>query len=306
MSVGWLINDCLTCIPGTRTFWHDLLDWFPDLQDKTNGYTPYSTLPDIIENQANEKEPNYIIRNGTYFRPLKMKTAKTVSLIQDVKGGDIFDLQLATIKDSERVVFNSYYILDKFRAHNLHRNLHIIPLGVDFNFFKPSEEIHSDILPNSVLYIGSSDNYPKGFNIMLDIINKMSDTNFCLIMKDNWKVPEHLTHRVRVYNRVNQQTVKTIINSCAVAVCTSYEETQHLAGIECGACNIPIVARAVGWYYDCRYEQAAWGAIADDNTFVEKINMLLNGPRPKPREYLEAKYSTDVCKKKWQALINGL
>ena len=44
MKVGWLINDCLTTIPGTKTFWHDLLDWIPNLEDKTLGYTSFLTL----------------------------------------------------------------------------------------------------------------------------------------------------------------------------------------------------------------------------------------------------------------------
>ena len=36
---GWLVNDCLTCIPGTKTFWHDLLEWIPTLEDKTDFHT---------------------------------------------------------------------------------------------------------------------------------------------------------------------------------------------------------------------------------------------------------------------------
>ena len=26
MKTGWLVNDTLTCIPGTKTIWHDLLE----------------------------------------------------------------------------------------------------------------------------------------------------------------------------------------------------------------------------------------------------------------------------------------
>ena len=48
MNKGWLVNDCLTCIPGTKTLWHDLLEWMPNLIDKTNGYTDFRYLADTI------------------------------------------------------------------------------------------------------------------------------------------------------------------------------------------------------------------------------------------------------------------
>ena len=80
---GWLVNDCLTCIPGTTTLWHDLMDWFPGLEDKTNGYTNYNILAETIEKMYNETEnkPDYIIRNGTYFRKMNIDVP-TFALIQ--------------------------------------------------------------------------------------------------------------------------------------------------------------------------------------------------------------------------------
>ena len=41
-----------------------MLRWFPKLEDKTNGYTPYSVLSDKIEKEYNEAnvKPDYIIR----------------------------------------------------------------------------------------------------------------------------------------------------------------------------------------------------------------------------------------------------
>ena len=62
---GWLVNDTLSCIHGVRTLWHNLLEWFPNLEDKTNGYTDYSILAEVIENDIHNtvKKPEYIIRN---------------------------------------------------------------------------------------------------------------------------------------------------------------------------------------------------------------------------------------------------
>ena len=68
---GWLINNQLTAIPGTRTFWHDLLDWYPGLEDKCDGYTDFGVLAEKIESIPHT--PDYIIRNGSYFRKLNSR-----------------------------------------------------------------------------------------------------------------------------------------------------------------------------------------------------------------------------------------
>lgn len=305
---GWLINDCLTCIPGSNTFWHNLLDWFPNLIDKTGGYTDYSILSDIIENVLTYEQPQYIIRNGSYFRKINTNI-KTISLIQDIL--DDKTEQINVINSSDIVIFNTNYVFEKYRnIISNHLEIKICPLGIDFNFFKPDRgERYNDILPNSILFIGSSTNYPKGFNIVQDIIYKMTNYNFCLIMKDDFSInslPSNVHNRVRIFNKVNQETVRKIINSCICAICTSYEETQHLAGIECGACNIPIIARQVGIYYDCKND-TDWGLIANDENFVEKIEYVIkNIDMFNPREYFIKKYSTEICKQNWIDIINNI
>jgi glycosyltransferase involved in cell wall biosynthesis len=311
---GWLINDCLTCIPGTITLWHNLLEWFPDLLDKTNGYTDYSILASIIENELEllsyKEKPKYIIRNGSYFRKINTDI-KQISLVQDIH--DNKAQQIDVINYSSVVVFNTNYVYKKYKNYiNDNILVKICPLGVDFDFFTPfhnSEEMTLDVLPNSILFIGSSANYPKGFNVLLDIIKKMENQNFCLIMKDDFTINNiDLTykHRVKIYNRIDREKVRTIINSCILSICTSYEETQHLSGIECAACNIPIVARQVG-IYDDNKDDPLWGMIADDTNFVEVINTALqNIHKFKPRECFIHKYSLDICRNNWIKIIQNL
>ena len=307
---GWLINDCLTCIPGTTTFWHNLLEWFPELVDKTNGYTDYSILSSKIEEQLlHQTQPDYIIRNGSYFRKINTRV-KQISLIQDCTPS-LFNDQIDVINNSHIVVFNTNYVYHKY-INRINNNsiVKICPLGVDFNFFNTIQERHTDVLPNSLIFIGAATNYPKGFNILLDIITKMENQNFCLIMKDDFNISqlnENVRHRVRIFNRVNKENVRLLINSCVAAICTSYEETQHLSGIECAACNIPIIARDVGVYYDNKNDNR-WGRIADDDSnFVEKISYVLeNISNFKPRECFVEKYSLEICKNNWKNIIDEL
>ena len=309
-KIGWLVNDCLTCIPGTKTFWHNLLEWFPDLIDKTNGYTDYSILASKIENELMHLEnPYYIIRNGTYFRKIQTDV-KQITLIQDIQTNHLYNQQIDVINNSQVVVFNSKYVYNKYKYH-IDNNIlvKICPLGVDFNFFEPIIEKHKDVLPNSILFIGDATNYPKGFNILLDIIDKMNNQNFCLIMKDDFTLDNldpKIRDRVRIFNRVNRDVVRLIINSCILALCTSYEETQHLSGIECAACNVPIVAREIGVYYDNKHD-TRWGCIAQDENFIEKIYYALqNITSFQPRQCFIEKYSTDICKQNWERIIADL
>ena len=301
---GWLVNDTLSCIHGVRTLWHNLLEWFPNLEDKTNGYTDYSILAEVIENDIGntDKKPDYIIRNGTYFRKLNTHI-KSIILIQDnvINNSYLFNQQLSTLNAANTiVVFNSKYVYNKYEPFMIHRNYKIIPLGIDFNFFKPN---HSDVELNSVLYIGSSDNYPKGFDRVLKIVDDMPEQNFCFIMKDDFKIDHP---RIKVFNKIDSNTVVSIINSCICAICTSREETQHLAGIECGACDIPIVATSVGIYDDNKDSQE-WGLIADDTNFVDKINYVIqNRTQFKPRSFFEKIYTNEICKNNWIELIDSI
>lgn len=305
MKKGWLVNDTLTCIPNTKTFWHDLLEWIPNLQDKCNGHTPFYVLPFNIEEDANKNGyPDYIIRNATYFRKINLPI-KTISLLQDLSPNN--SEQINVCNSSDIVVFNSPYTqshyLDKITTKTV-----MIPLGVDFNKFKPLDTDYSSelgILPNSILFIGASNNNPKGFDIMLDIINN-TDYNFCLVMKDEFKIDNP---RVKVFNRINHDLLIKVINSCELLVCTSRVETLHLAGVEAAACGLPLVTSNVGIYYN--KSNGKWGRNTksfDYKDFIREIEYVKNNrPEFNPREeFLEMGLDTETCKNKWLNLVNFL
>jgi hypothetical protein len=58
---------------------------------------------------------------------------------------------------------------------------------------------------------------------MIEIMIKIENQNFCLIMKDNYTIsnlPRILRNRVKIFNRINAETVKSLINSCVCAIST--------------------------------------------------------------------------------------
>lgn len=300
-KIGWLVNDTLTCIPNTRTFWHDLLDWFPDLQDKCNGYTDYSILAQTIESL--KPYPDYIIRNGSYFRKLDINIP-TFSLIQDTMNNP---MQTEVINSSTCVVFASKQTYNLYKDRIKPKNVRIIEQSSDFNFFKPIPARHPNVLPNSIIFIGDSSHEKKGFHRVLHLIELMPDFNFCLVMKDNTTIeaiPPHSRSRVRIFNRVDTATVRLLINSSVCAICTSGNEEGHFAGIEIGACDIPMVSRPMGCYLD-RKDDKTWGLIANDEDFPETIRYVTSNRHLfSPREYYSKEYTLERCREKWTNLIN--
>lgn len=300
---GWLVNDQLSAIPGVLTFWHDLLNWFPNLEDKTNGYTPYSQLANKVESLS--PKPDYIIRNGSYFRKLNIDVP-TFCLIQD---NMVNPMQTQVINSCTAVVFASKTLYNHYKGRINPKNYRIIEQSSDFNFFRPIPERHPNVLPNSIIFIGDSSHVKKGFHRVLNIINDMSDFNFCLVMKDNTTlntIPEKNRHRVRIFNKIPREEVLLLINSCVCAICTSGYEEGHFAGIEIGACNIPMVARPIGCYLD-RKDDKGWGEIANDNEFSEKIRYVVsNRHLYSPREYYSKEYTLERCREKWTKMIEEL
>ena len=305
---GWLVNDCLTCIPGTETLWHNLLNSIPGLEDRTDGYTNYSILAGKIEYEYNiaVDKPKYIIRNGSYFRKLNINVP-TFCLIQDTMNNP---MQTEVINSCDVVVFPSKFTYNAYKDRINPKRVEIIQNGADFAFFRPMIEKHSAVLPNSIIFIGDSSIEKKGFHRVLDIIHKMPELNFCLVMKDDTtldKIPPEHRHRVRIFNKVSALVVRALINSSICAICTSGNEEEHISGIEIGASNIPMVSRPLSRYlYD--KDHIAWGVIAwNDNEFPEKIRYVLTNPQLfSPRDYYIGKYSTDISMKKWGQFVSDL
>lgn len=296
--IGWLVNDRLTCIPGTKTFWHDLLEWIPELIDKTNGYTDFKNLATDIEHNALLGIPDYIIRNATYFRRIKLP-CKQISLLQDIHIGD--HDQIEVCNSSTITVINSNFTFSKYKDVLTECKIEIIPLGVDFNFFNKTYDKHKDVLPNSILFVGAAGIYGKRFDIIQDLI-KSTAYNFCLVMKDDFKM---IHPRVRVFNRVNHDTLLKIYNSCDMLICTSPGETQHLASIEAGACGVPIITANSGALYNV--PSGEWGLKEFNGNYLECIKFVMDHKNEfSPRDFLlRSGFDKESCKNKWVYLVES-
>lgn len=295
---GWLVNDLLTAIPGTKTLWHRLLEWLPGLEDKTGA--AFSSLAQSIEGDASRTgPPDYLIRNASYFRALELP-CPTISLLQDVQQGVARAAQLEVCKRSHRVVVNSKRTLACYPELDPAR-VSVVPLGVDFDFFRPGLEPLPGIDPESVLFVGAANDYPKGFDRLRTLIDA-SGRPFCLVLKDGFPFRHP---RARVFPAVDAVTLARIYNSCRLLVCTSREETQHLAGIEAAACGKPVVATRVGVYAEL--PPGPWGRAVDPAELASAVDdVAATSGLYSPRRCFEPLFGLAACRRGWQALVQNV
>jgi len=282
----WLVNDFLTCIPGTRTFWHDLMDEF-GLVDKTG--TRFDQLAPAIEGAIDAGgTPDLIIRNASYFRPIH-RTVRTICFAQDMSARR--DVMLA----SDLVVFNSAYTKSRFPGVEGV----VIPIGVDFDCFHPQGDAGS---PGRIMFVGAVNNHPKGFDRMHALIDA-TDYEYLLVLKDG-NFPE--SKRVKVVKRAPQAEMARLYADAALLVCTSREETLHLAGVEAGACGVPVVAPSVGIYWDLL--DGPWGLKCEEEDFAPPVRRAMRTRELlhpfTPREFWKAKGLTkQACMDAWRKIL---
>tara|TARA_R100000951_G_scaffold82238_1_gene69918 strand:- start:2825 stop:3760 length:936 start_codon:yes stop_codon:yes gene_type:complete len=301
---GWLVNDCLTCIPGTKTFWHFLLEGVPGLEDKTMGHTPFSVLSSKIETQIErvKEKPDYIIRNATFFGSINTKIP-TISFLQDpyIDNEYLFNQQINVCNKSNFVVYNSIY------TENLYKKFIKVPskvinIGVDTNFFK-SKKLNKN--KNTIIFVGSSNEEFKRFSLVKKIINN-TNYKFILVMKDDYSFKHP---RVRFFNKIKQEKLVDLFSKADLLICTSKKETLHLAGIEAAFCGVPIVASDVGVYREIK-EDKRWGAVVEEDTvecFIYKIKQILKNNNLEPRKVmLENNLSIENTILEWKKIIKEL
>ena len=134
-----LVNDVLTCIPGTRTFWSDLQDWF-DMNFLGGPYEQLAVLSEI----ALKSPTSVVIRNASYFGPIKTDVPQ-IALLQDVfADGPARQMQQEVLDSCLVVVANSTFTASHYQVKRAvdsrwmgPSKINIIPLPVDFSLFEP-------------------------------------------------------------------------------------------------------------------------------------------------------------------------
>ncbi len=306
-----LVNDALTQIEGTKTFWHDLQEWFGLRFIGAD----YSMLIDHVEAEMAGISDNYegtslIIRNASYFGPIK-SDIPTISLLQDIfQEGESREMQEEVIRRSHATVFNSEFTADKyseFYGDSAARALsHTIPLPVDFSIFEPGNAMGLQTaysLPDGcVCWVGAQSEI-KGWDIFLQVVRQNPDISFVAVFKDS--IPIQMPPNMRAFHRLPTEELVKVIGACRVGLCTSRMESQHLAGIEMGACGLPMVAPPVGVYYE---RKTLPGTLVQDATveaFTAAVRVALARPNDAQaiRAYWKEEFDKPVIKARWKRIV---
>jgi glycosyltransferase involved in cell wall biosynthesis len=294
----WVVNDHLTTIPGTRTLWHDLCEWIGG--EFIGG--DYPLLAGNVEQRAMASGyPDVIIRNGTWFGSIEVP-APTICLIQDIMPEHSWQRmeQVRVCRAAALTVFNSAYTKSKY-PELADITSRVIPLSVDSDIFRPMEvEPVAD-----VCWIGAP-TYIKGWDILGEVI-KSSARTFAIVLKE--KSAGRTPDNVRIFDRVPHTELPKIINGCSVGLCTSREESQHLAGIEMGMCGLPMVAPRIGCYLGLGHP-----GIVHDSAPASSVSKMLEtlfseiGKRGGSdtvgiAAFWRERFSRDVCRDAWKEAV---
>lgn len=316
----WIINDFLSVGAGQNTLWSTLLKNIPGAE--WAGGVHYPDLPRFIHEKAmREGAPDCVIRNATFFPSLNLR-CPTIAFLQDnaMTNGQIKSMQLEVAMKSSLVIFNSPFIAHKYPEITSSCPTGIIPAPVDYEVFKPADMFsyhvqHAEITslndkwgikPDSVCWIGAN-NVFKGFDLLTDIIRTMPNYNFVVIRKDRGTELDGFPN-VRALFALSQEEVAEVINCCRVGLCTSTMESQHLGGLEMGACGLPIVVSDVGAYWG-RYS-GPWGAVCQyAPQFPMAIEQLMKREpnRQEIREYwLREPFALPKVINNWRAAVEAV
>lgn len=317
-----LVNDALNQL-GEHTFWNDLQEWF----DCEFLGGPFDALADAVDAKvdAASDSPSLIIRNCSYFKPLRVSAhMPTISLIQDIfNEGPARKTQEEVIRSSRAVVFNSAFTQSKYSSHIAASKevagvkdvppdvrYRVIPLPVDFGTFEPQNAMGCQQalgLPDGcVCWIGASQGaagHVKGFDVFLRIVRTNPDISFVGVFKD--AAPEIAPPNLRSFVRLPHEELVRVIGACRVGLCTSRTESQHLAGIEMGACGLPIVAPPVGVYWKRIDIPGSVISDQDGNLYAAAIRAALANAwdQHAVRSFWEKEFSKPVIRAKWEALV---
>lgn len=265
----YLVNDFLTCIPGTKTLWHDLMDLDNDINELTFETTSSKNMDEFRTKLKNIIKPNDIVIQNASF--IGYCGGKVISYLQDNyilmhgKESTNVSIQNEVLKNSKINVCNSLEVAESYSDYNFTIN----PIGVDSDFFVQKK--YGD--KKTGLFIGAP-TYEKGWDIFLELVNKMNDYNWVAVLKtENFNI--NIPNNLKIFNRVNHDELRSIIDTCGFFIHTSRFETQCLSAIECGFMNKPIVIGKVGIFKDWIFENPG-SIVSDINTecFVDAIKNL--------------------------------
>lgn len=303
-----VVNDALSQIPGSKTLWHLLCEWF-NAEFIAGDYSQLAAIAGAAAQDA-----TLVIRNCSYFGPIET-TAPQIGILQDIFPQQDRAHQVEVLQTCRAVVFPSAFTRAQYCTPEFIANVGpwapVIPLPVDFSSGafciqnRMGWQQFYGLPDGCVIWVGANREagQVKGWDIFQAIARTNPDLHFVAVFKDD--PPESVPPNMRAYSRVPQNMLAQIMNACRVGLCTSRMESQHLAGIEMGACGLPVVAPPVGVYW--KREQVGVRLVDEPAPYrfsaAIRETLATKHDAGAIRAAWMAEFHQEIVRAKWAALI---
>jgi hypothetical protein len=302
MSDIIIVNDILTGCMGERVFWDYMLEGIPNIHgvDTRSLSCPRHELEWRANQFINENfsEDAIIIQNATFLG--KINHRHTIALLQDnLRGMNRYDQQQENVlKTSQIVVCNSVETAKSYPEYGQN----IIPIGIDTVLFNKVADYKSkyDIPDTKVgIFVGAF-NSVKGWDEIKNIIDNHPEIFFILVTKEN---ETYQTGNSKSFSRVSQEVLVELLNCSDFFILGSSVETQCLAALEAGFCNLPIVMKETGIFMD--FDSSVRNKLGHFGDLEHGIYSLDNNIYTPRETLMKLDFSIESMINKWKKLTKG-
>jgi glycosyltransferase involved in cell wall biosynthesis len=246
-----ICNDIITGINGEKVLWDFLLELPRTIglpYKVVKGKTPAAYEGFLEDHAINLK---MCIQNASFMARV-LPNIYTVAFLQDDlrRMNRASAKQESVISSAHALVTNSVYTASSYPEYEFE----IVPVGVDDSLFKPMDQQECRLkwgipIDKPVgIFIGALDEV-KGWPEINQIIDDRPDINWIIVSK----YKDEFEHKgVFSYSKMPQNGLAELINCSTFFILGSKVETQCLAAIEAALCNVPVVMRRTGIFYDMK------------------------------------------------------
>jgi glycosyltransferase involved in cell wall biosynthesis len=234
---------------GERTLWTYLVE---DLGLPFHDWTTlranswYEAKLNILA--RHKDQPKVGIQNATWAHPNTCNARRTIAILQDniIRMWNDPVPQRATLDAADVVVCNGTLIAADYHLI-CGAKTRVIPIGIDVEFWTPKERAPHRGRPR-VVFVGDVAPH-KGYEIIAALARKRRDLDWTFVLKHDVGHDRELGW---TFVACAPETVRGVLQDAEVFILGSPVETQCLAALEAMACDVPVVMRPTGVFYDWR------------------------------------------------------
>lgn len=299
-----IVNDYLRGRMGETTMWNILVERLPitvgiDMETVGRGEKGFaSRVCRFLTRQ--HPEVDIVIQNATFLETIDHDCYTIVYLQDDLRAmGRRDEQQEHTIRHANLRICNSSRTAASYPEYLWT----VIPIGVDTELFQPGDKEATRAvlnLPHQRMGIFVGDLSPvKGWDAVRLIIKQRPDIHWIVVSKSEERFD---APNVTMFNRIDQRLLAQLYQCADFFLLGSAVETQCLAAIEAGMCDVPILMHTTGIFADfTNEERSSIGIFTED--LAGNVDSLLNKTFSPRKTLLEKNLSYDGMVARWTAAL---